>query len=72
MSDSKQLQQWFNRSSLLWKAESFWPEQPVDLIELDDDNDELKKKSFKVHLIIMVAFIVCRTNISVGRNFKPP
>jgi hypothetical protein len=51
MNDSKKLQQWLNGPSFLWEAECFWPEQPADLIELADDDEELKKKSFNIHSV---------------------
>jgi hypothetical protein len=51
MNDSKKLQQWLNGPSFLWEAECFWPEQPADLIELADDDEELKKKSLNIHSV---------------------
>ena len=44
--ESKQLDQWLNGPSFLWKNERHWPTQPTNLPGLSDNDKELKKKSF--------------------------
>lgn len=51
INDSRKLEQWLNGPSFLLKDESYWPEQPKDLIKLDDDDEELKKKPAHIHSV---------------------
>ena len=40
--DTSDLDHWLNGPSFLWKNSQHWPEQPMDLQELPEDNKELK------------------------------
>ena len=58
--DTGYLDHWLNGPSFLWKSECYWPRQPTDLVELAEDDKEIKQ-SHHVHIVsgndVMVSLV---------------
>ena len=58
--DTGYLDYWLNGPSFLWKSECYWPRQPTDLVELAEDEKEIKQ-SHHVHTVsgndVMVSLV---------------
>ena len=58
--DTGYLDHWLNGPSFLWKSECYWPRQPTDLVELAEDDKEIKQ-SHHVHTVsgndVMVSLV---------------
>lgn len=44
-SELDKMKLWLHDQMFLWKAEKYWPEQPLQLPELSEDDSECRKSS---------------------------
>ena len=51
-SETEKLQQWLQGPAFLWKEEQDWPEQPVQLPALSEDDNKLKRSAGLTNVIV--------------------